>query len=75
MTYYTNVGPPSGPLCSKHGYLAIRVFGADPVPEAIGVALAEGQDENGVTLWRLSIGEAEMPGTWIVLDRVFWPIV
>jgi hypothetical protein len=74
MTYYTDVGPLSGPLCSKHGFLAIRVFGAGPIQEAIGVALAEGQDANGLALWRLTIGEAEMPGTWVVLDRVFRPI-
>jgi hypothetical protein len=73
MAYYTNVGPPSGPLLSRAGYFAIAVLHARQAYAPIGTALTDGPDEDGLALWRLTINEAEVPGLWIVLDREFRP--
>ena len=73
MAYHTNVGPLSGPLRNKHGYIAIGVFQARETHSPIGMALADGQGEDGLILWRLTINEAELPGRWVVVDREFRP--
>ncbi len=72
LTYHTNVGPLSGPLPSRAGYLAIRVLQGRETRTPIGVALVAGQLEDGVALWRLTIDEAELPGLYVVIDREFW---
>jgi hypothetical protein len=73
LAYNTNVGPITGPLCNNHGYIAIGVFQARLTRSPIGMALAEGQGEDGLIQWRLTINEAELPGRWIVVDREFRP--
>jgi hypothetical protein len=73
MTYYTNVGPLSGPLTSRAGYFAIGVFQARETRTPIGVALVAGQREDGLALWRLAIDEVDLPGLYVVINREFWP--
>jgi hypothetical protein len=74
MTYYTNVGPRSGPLLSRAGYCAIGVLPFRESPTLIGVALAVGQDEDGLALWRLTIDTIELPVLYVVIDREFRPV-
>jgi hypothetical protein len=73
MAYHTNVGPISGPLHNKHRYIAIGVFQAREIRSPIGLAMADGQGQDGLILWRLTINEAELPGRWVVVDRGFRP--
>jgi hypothetical protein len=74
MAYHTNVGPLSGPLLSSAGYLAIRVLQARQAHTPIGVALVAGQDQNGWSLWRLTIDGIELPGLYVVINREFRPV-
>jgi hypothetical protein len=71
MAYYTNVGPLSGPLVSRAGYFAIVVLPARQSRTPIGQALAAGQDNDGLALWRLTVETIELPGLWVVVDREF----
>ncbi len=73
MTYYTNVGPLSGPLLSRAGYCGIGVFPARENHTPIGVAVIVGPDEDGRSLWRLTIDHVELPGLFVVIDREFRP--
>ena len=73
MAYFTNVGPKSGPIKYRDGHGAIGVMEARDKHMPIGVALGVGWDGRGVALWRLSVGEDELPGLWIVVDREFRP--
>ena len=73
MTYYTNVGPLSGPLLSRACYCGIGVFQSREARTPIGEALIAGQDEDGRSLWRLTIDHVELPGLYLVIDREFRP--
>jgi hypothetical protein len=73
MAYHTNVGPPSGPLLSRAGCVAIGVFQAPRVHTPIGEALLSGHDPGGRALWRLTFGHIELPGLFVVIDREFRP--
>ena len=39
----------------------------------IGEASCRTHDENGLAVWKLRIGEQEIPGRWIIVDREFRP--
>ena len=52
MAYHTNVGPISGPLHNKHRNIAIGVFQAREIRSPIGLAMADGQGQDGLILWR-----------------------
>jgi hypothetical protein len=72
MAYFTNAGPKSGPFLHRDTMgAAIGVLKAPDKLMPIGVALPVGWDDSGVELWRISIGNAEQPGLWIVVDREF----
>jgi hypothetical protein len=73
MTYYTNVGPLSGPLLARAGYFAIGVLQARETRTPIGTALVAGQREDGLALWRVTVGEVELAGLYLVIDRQFRP--
>jgi hypothetical protein len=73
MAYYTNVGPLTGPLLAGAGYFAIGVFPARDTQIPIGMALANGRDQNGLALWRLTIDTIELPGLFVAIDREFRP--
>jgi hypothetical protein len=71
LTYYTNVGPLSGPLLAKANYRDIRVSQSRENPTLIGVALITGQDQRGRSLWQLTIDTIELPGPFAVIDPQF----
>jgi len=73
MAYYTNVGPLSGPLHSRAGYLAIGVLQARKANTTIGTAVMAGKDDGGLALWRLTVDTFDLPGLWVVVDREFRP--
>jgi hypothetical protein len=73
VPYFTNFGPRSGPILWRHGLAAIRVLAAHGEETPIGEAISAGSDEHGLTLWNLTIREAEVPGLWVVVDREFRP--
>jgi hypothetical protein len=73
MSYFANIGPRSGPILGQHHLVAIGVLQALHDHAPIGMALADGQGEDGLIHWRLTINEAELPGLWIVVDREFRP--
>jgi hypothetical protein len=74
MAYCTNVGPRSGPLRLAAGYCAVSVFLERVTRTPIGEALAVGEDEDGLALWRLTVGEIELPGLFVAIDREFRPV-
>jgi hypothetical protein len=73
--YFTNIGPTRGPWLARDAELAgaIGVLRAPSENNPIGVALGAGISEDGAKLWRLIVHGAELPGRWVVIDRVFWP--
>jgi hypothetical protein len=73
MADCTNVGPRSGPLLARAGYLAIGVLQAPQAQAPIGATLATGQDEQGRALWSLTDHDILVPGPRIVVDREFRP--
>jgi hypothetical protein len=73
MMFFASFGPDSGPLLSGAGYYAIAVLPYRTARAPIGMALADGEDQNGLALWRLTIGEVDMPGLHVVIDRKFRP--
>jgi hypothetical protein len=73
MAYYAKFGPDSGPLRSRAGYCGIGVLQSRESHTLIGVALAAGQDQNGLALWRLTIDTIDLPGLYVVVDREFRP--
>jgi hypothetical protein len=75
MAYYANFGPVSGPLLSRAGYHAVRILPDRGTHVPIGVALAEGQDQDGRALWQLTVDTVELPGLFVVIDREFRPAV
>jgi hypothetical protein len=73
MAYHTNVGPLSGPLLAKAGYMAIAVLAAPQARTPIGIAVATGQDQDGLALWRITFGVVELSGLYVSVDREFRP--
>jgi hypothetical protein len=71
MAYHTYVGPLSGPLLAKAGYMAIAVLAAPQARKPIGTALATGEDGDGLALWRITFDAVELPGLYVVIDREF----
>jgi hypothetical protein len=73
MAYYTPLGPRNGPLRYPDAPAAIGVLESRDNPKPVGLASAVGWDDDGVAVWRLTICGAELPGSWIVVDREFRP--
>ncbi len=73
MTYFTNVGPASGTLRYYAAPGAIDVLESRDDSTRIGMALPVRNDTAGVTLWRLTVHGAELPGLYVVVDREFVP--
>jgi hypothetical protein len=73
MTCYASAGPLAGPLLARASYCGIGVYQSREDPTLIGTALAAGQREDGLALWRVTIGEIELPGLFVVIHRSFWP--
>ena len=71
--YFTNIGPAKGPISYRDASLRgpIGVLQARDHRGPIGVALPMQWDDQGRQLWRLTIGKAELPGSWLVIDRAF----
>jgi hypothetical protein len=73
VTYFTNVGPASGTLRYYAAPGAIDVLKSRDDSTRIGMALPVRNDTAGVTLWRLTVHGAELPGLYIVVNREFAP--
>jgi hypothetical protein len=71
MMCYAGFGPSTGPLRSGGGYYAIGVLPDRTARAPIGMALVDGQDQDGRALWRLTIAATELPGLYVVVDRKF----
>ena len=73
--YFTNIGPAKGPISYRDASLRgpIGVLQARDHRGPIGVALPMQWDDQGRQLWRLTIGQAELAGSWLVIDREFVP--
>jgi hypothetical protein len=73
MGYHASSGPISGPIMWRDRQAAVGVleFPGDHTP--IGVALEAGWDHAGRSLWRLIVHGDDVPGSWIVVGREFWP--
>src|SRR5215469_10320613 len=69
--YSASLGPRRGPLVYNEALLAMRVTRAWRGRVPIGAALCVGHDETGVALWELTVGEVELPGRWVLIDRQF----
>lgn len=73
MAYFTNVGPDSGALRYYAAPGAIDVLSSRDDSIRVGMALPVRNDATGVTLWRLTVHGAELPGLYVVVDREFRP--
>jgi hypothetical protein len=71
MTYFTDVGPKSGPILWRDGLGPIEVFRAPRDRRAIGQATPAGRTEGGIALWKLTVRDVATPGRWLVLGRQF----
>lgn len=70
-TCLTNAGPKSGPILWPDGYAAPSVLPARGDHRPIGMALEVGWGEGGVSLSKLTVHGAELPGRWVVVGREF----
>jgi hypothetical protein len=70
MMYVTNVG---GPGCVTFRQIpgSIAVLDAVRSGVLVGLASASGQTDDGFALWSLRVGDADLPGRWIIVDRKF----
>jgi hypothetical protein len=73
-TYFTNVGPKSGPVRERDGRSAIGVLVSRDNNMPIGMALGTGRTDDGLAIWRLTVRGAEVPGRWVIVDREFRPV-
>jgi hypothetical protein len=73
MSYFTDVGPKSGPFLYRDAIGAIGVQESRDDHWPIGMALCTGWGAGGVALWKLTVGGVDVPGKWIVVGREFWP--
>ena len=71
MPYFTDCGPRAGPIRRRSGYIAIGVMQAVGSRPAVGVAVLAGETADGISLWTLTVGGAELPKEWVVVDREF----
>jgi hypothetical protein len=72
--YFTYVGPRYGPILWRDDCATIEVL-RDPGDLApIGTARPVGRTEGGIAIWQIIIGQAAVPGRWIVLGREFVPL-
>jgi hypothetical protein len=72
-TYFTNVGPKSGPVRDRDNQGAIGVLASPDNNMPIGMALGAGRTDDGLAIRRLTVRGAEVPGRWIIVDREFRP--
>jgi hypothetical protein len=71
--YLTNAGPKSGPILWREAHHSIDVLEHPGDGTPIGTARPVGSTEGGVAIWEILIGQAAVPGRWIVLGREFLP--
>jgi hypothetical protein len=74
MTDFTTIGPQSGAIRWRRPYRAISMTAGPDDPWPIGRAMPDSRDDDGCTLWRLTIHRRELPGLWRVIDRLFRPV-
>jgi hypothetical protein len=74
LSYFTNVGPKTGPILWRDGHHAIGVLGSRDDHTPIGMALGCSWGVGGVHRWRLSVQGVDDLGRWIVVDREFVPV-
>jgi hypothetical protein len=68
----TNFGPEAGPVMYQLYQSACRVNDGDRTPNAtIGIGFPEGRDPRNRQLWHLTVNGEELPGRWVIVDRVF----
>jgi len=73
MAYLTSTGPNTGSILWSHGFSALGVLASRDDRLPIGNAREVGWGPGGISLWRLTIHDAELPGLWIVVDREVRP--
>jgi hypothetical protein len=69
--FYTHDGPPRGPLMHDDAPEAIGSLASPDGSKPTGFAYLAGRDTAGVAVWRLVLGNIELPGRWVVIDREF----
>jgi hypothetical protein len=70
QSYFTNIGG-SGPVRYGQFPFAIGVLESPNNFMPIGMAFEIGWTEHGLAVWRLTIGETELPDRWVLIDRRF----
>jgi hypothetical protein len=73
MRYVASVGPARGPVLYGTAPGAIGVIEEGARLMLVGTALSAGWDAAGRALWTLSVHGGDLPGRWVVVDRVFRP--
>jgi hypothetical protein len=73
LKYFTYVGPRSGPILWRDDCAIIDVLRNPSDLAPIGTARLAGRTESGIAIWEIIIGQAAVPGSWIVLGREFLP--
>jgi len=72
--YYSNfLRPGTLKLVPGRGWLAVGFASTPDAAHAEGFALPAGEDEAGNPLWRLTVGEDELPGRYLLVDGLFTP--
>jgi hypothetical protein len=68
--YFANIETTGGVRCERlPDTIGVVASLQEPVP--IGVAARIGQTEEGLSLWRLHVRGAEVPGRWVILGKWF----
>ena len=67
--YFAHISA-TGPVRYGQFPFAIGVH-APEEPMPIGMAFEIGRTEGGLAVWRLTIGETELPDRWVIIDRRF----
>ncbi len=73
MRYVTNGGPTLGALLHRDVIGSIDVLDSLEPRSPVGMAFCTGANAAGVAVWRLSIRGRQVPGTHVVLHRLFRP--
>ena len=71
--YFTDVGGP-GRVMYRQIPRSIAVMDQVRSGKLIGIASASGQTDGGLALWSLHVGDADIAGHWIIIDREFVPM-
>jgi hypothetical protein len=71
--FFTTAGPRSGPILWRDDGAAIDVLRHPDDLAPIGTARPAGHTKGGLALWEIFLGDAVVPGRWIVLGREFLP--